>query len=567
VFNKPVNKREMTDEKTQAGRRALLFSIFTTAFVFFGRFGYDIGTGDQDEFLPFLVHVLDKAVLSNDWFVGAQVDGFNIRLPLVILLKPLATVLNPPSAVLIVYVCSFILASWATFLIARFIFDTDLVAVVATIIGLGVTKLWTLGGNDILTSMLVPSMVAWACALWAFLELIRGRPGRSGVLCGLAILFQPLVGIHMTLLCSTIVVLDQFRGRSQHNLKLNSLNNQGRIKRVWQAVQIPAVALAAGSAVLLPIFLDQWQHPLSPDSMAIFTLFRAPHHFIPVSFNQNMMWRFVALMLLAVLALFRPGLHQRSRQLLISALSIVILLLIVAYLNAVYLHVPILTKLQLFKFSVIGKLLAVVIISATVFSWILSDRLRDQLSSWLRHRWLWRSSAILFLVLLVSAWTYPPLTARNLPAVLRVKSTDAELYAWIVQNTQPEAVFTVPPDHTGFSYYARRPQYVNFKAFPYHEQDIQEWYRRVRRQASLTESAVSEPSEFISGSGGVSGLKELVKLYESATDTNLQRFAQNEGIQYILRRTPIKYSGPPDLINKVFHNRHWQLYRIDKAKS
>jgi len=546
----------MINENPSVSSRAILVSVFMTFFVFFGRFGYDVGTSDQDEFMPLLVNLLDSAVLGNDWFVNAQLEGFSIRLPLVMVLKPLATLFSPSAAVLIVYICAFILVVTAVHLLVRFLFESDLVAVFATITGLGITKLWTLGGNDILTTMLVPSMVAWASALWALLAAVRGRPVRSGVLCGIAILMQPLIGIHMTLLCSVIVFAELFGERPY----------PGNKKYLLQALQIPAVAFVIGAAVIVPVFLDQYNQPLSAESLFIFTSVRAPHHFIPGSFNQVMTWRFFLLAVTGVVALFSFSPHNRTRRIMLAALFVTGLLLMTAYLNVSYLHITTLTKLQLFKFSVVGKLLLVMIISETVMNRLLPDQLRKRLSVWLTGARVWQISATAVLILIASAWTYAPLTARNLPAVSRAVSPDAELYAWIQKQSHLDDVFAVPPDHSGFAYYARRAQYVNFKAFPYHENDIQEWYRRIRTLASLSGTSFSESGMFLSDLNGVSGLKELVELYEHANDFSLYEFARREGIQYILRRTPVESSGTHQQIKRVFQNRQWHLYRIDSTK-
>lgn len=596
----------MIAEDANADRCALLVSIFATAFVFFGRFGYDVGTGDQDEFMPLLIHLLDATVLGGDWFVNTQLESFSIRLPLVIVLEPLASLFSPSSAVFIVYICAFVLAVTATHLLARMLFQSNLVAVIATVTGLGITKLWTLGGNDVLTTMLVPSMVAWACALWALLAATRKQFGLSGVWCGIAILFQPLVGIHMTLLCSVIVLTELVGERA--NLDLGRTTWTAVCKVLWSAVKIPVIALVVGTPVLLPVFLAQIKNPLSVESLFIYTLFRAPHHFIPAAFNQIMMWRFFALALTGIAALFwivRSGnaevktasdqtasnhaasdqtatnhaasdpheprrthrTSERTSRILFTALSIISLLLITAYLNASYLHIATLTQLQLFKISVIGKLLLVMVISEVIFSWLVAERFTEKLSSWLTRPLVWRSTAAAVLLLLTGAWTYAPLTARNLPAVSRASSPEAELYAWIREHTSPEAIFAVPPDHSGFTYYAKRARYVNFKAFPYHEKDIQEWYRRILTQTPLSGASFSESGITLPDSRGMSGLKKSVESYESANNFILYEFASKEEVQYILRRTPIDPPETPDLIHVVFQNRQWHLYRVERATS
>lgn len=553
-----MNEIQRIDPSRKGDRRVLLLSIFAAAFIFFGRFGYDVGAGDQDEFLPLLVRRLTNDVLLNDWFVNAQLDAFSIRLPLVIVLQPVSSVLGVTTSVLLVYVCAFIMIAVAVHLLVRTLFESELAALISTVSCLGVTKLWTLGGNDIITSMLVPSMIAWAFALWAFLWMTREKPGRAGLLCGLSILFQPLVGIHMTLLCSGVVMIC---------LWLDSSRSMS-IRRVLSSLRIPVLAFAAGSPVLLSILLDQVQEPLSPESMAIFTSFRAPHHFLPDAFNSEMAKRFLFLALLGIggSRICFTRMSRRARSVLFSALILTSLALGGAYINEQYLHISNITKLQLFKYSVTGKLLLVIIISGIITEGIIPHRYIENLSRWSRHPRAWKSVAFAFILLVLGAVTYAPLTIRNLPFLVRNDSPDAELYAWIKSNTPVDAIFAVPPDHSGFQYHSSRAQYVNFKAFPYHEQDIREWYRRITTQsplpgASITESTVSFPQ-----SRGTSGLHDLVLSYASADDLQLYKFATQESVHYLLRRRAIENAGAPGPVTEVFSNPQWYLYLVTQTK-
>jgi Domain of unknown function (DUF6798) len=395
------------------------------------------------------------------------------------------------------------------------------------------------------------------------------------------------VGIHMTFLSSVVVVAGMSGDYSIRGLKEN----------FWSYMRLPLTALLFGSPVLIPVFLDQMNQPLSQESLVVFTLYRAPHHFIPDAFNQDMTWRFFILFLTGAAGLFLmrpPGSNKlgtetdqfaanqqepdRTRRILIAALSFISLVLIVAYLNVWNLQIATLTKLQLFKYSVSGKLILVTIISWVIGSRLSSGRVFEILTSLVHGRWLWQGTALAFFILVVSSWFYAPLTARNLPAVSRVTSPDAELYLWIQGHTPADAVFSIPPDHSGFSYYATRSQYVNFKAFPYHEDDIQEWYRRILTQNSASESSNRKKDNILRESGGVTDevagdisggvpeMRDLVEIYESANDFSLYNFARKEGVQYVLRRNPLDLSGPSGRFSEVFRNRDWHLYRVEKTQ-
>ena len=184
---------------TQAAdsRHAPLFVPLAALLLYVLRFGYDYGASDQDEFLPYLLHRLDPTLFAQDWFVLTQASTFGIRTYFVLLLQGLSLVVPAWLAVLVLYVSAWLLTAGAVYALGHAFTRNRLAAAAAVVLALVLTPQWTLGGNDLAHSMLVPSMVGWGLGLWGLVFFLRYRPGQAALLLGTATWMQPLVGLQL----------------------------------------------------------------------------------------------------------------------------------------------------------------------------------------------------------------------------------------------------------------------------------------------------------------------------------------------------------------------------------
>ena len=549
--------------------RLIILAIFSSMILFLARFGYDYGFSDQDEFLPLLIRFIDSTAFSGDWFVNAQLDGFNIRLPLILTLLPLAIFVGIPATVLIVYLVSFSLLVWAVFRIGMALNGNAPAAVISAILTVSVTTLWTLGGNDIVTGMLVPSQLAWMFGLWGLVWTLEGRSIAPGILCGLAVVYQPLVGIHLTVLCTVARLLrtwGSYRSRS-----FWSATKMAVLSAVW----LPATAAVTASPVLAALIFEQMHNTISAESIAILTQFRAPHHFIPSAFNPTMSTRFLVLFGLGGLSiwLFRGRFQPKMRFVLVGLILICATLLALGFANAYWIHLDFITKLQLFKFSVSIKLFMVAAIVTCIFS-VMPKSILERIGRIFSHpvTIIIVTAGLAVLVghgIRSENWTY-----RTIPTIFRgsaynefVQSDnqDARLFDWVQRNTPASAIFAIPPDYSGFQTATRRAQFVSFKAFPYHEDDIKEWYRRLLVQTRYDTFEPGIGGVILPKVRGVEAMKQFTSYHESLSAEALVDFARSESVDYVLRRTQVSPAAAENMLTEVYRNDNWIIYGVRKS--
>ena len=188
-----------------------LFLICFALYVF--RFGYGYGTSDQDEFLPYLMHLLDNRLFVNDWFVQTQLLSFSIRTYFVYLLYIPASLFSPFASTTLVYILSWFGIASGLFILARRISKNRLAAILSTGIVLLATPFWTLGGNDLVHTMLVPSMTAWALAVWGLAMFFKSRLVLAALLLGISTLFQALVGLQLFIVLFAVIGLEFMYGK------------------------------------------------------------------------------------------------------------------------------------------------------------------------------------------------------------------------------------------------------------------------------------------------------------------------------------------------------------------
>ncbi|MEM1126989.1 MAG: DUF6798 domain-containing protein [Bacteroidota bacterium] len=516
--------------------------------LYLARFGYDYGTSDQDELLPYLFHRLNPSLFAEDWFVQTQAAGFGVRTYVVSLLEGLAGLMPVPVAVALLYLLAWGLLSSAVFALSLWWTRQPLAAIGATWFVLALTPQWTLGGNDLAHAMFVPSMLAWGLGLWGVRTWTQGHPVRAGLWLGAATWMQALVGLQLAGLCGLVQLFFGWR-------RLAPWPDAWRLGLTFVVVAAPALGplvvqqMAGAPVVSSEVPLD----PAAPSALwSIMATFRNPHHYLPSGFSGHAAVRFAGLAVLGLAAI--PLLKRRTMWLSgfdASGLLLGVGLLgVVGWIGTEVRPTLFIAKLQLFKATVLAKVILGIALTAVPVAFL---RLKASQSTPL----VWG-----LLALVLMGWLGAGLSLRSahvpaaftLRAVDRVASPLGEVATWARQTTPPDAVFAIPPTESAFRTMAQRGIAINFKAFPYRDPDILAWYTRLQDWAPVP---LHHPST-------AARLTALDEAYHALPAASLLTLADQYEVTYLLRAAPL---APHPELEQVFTASPYHVYRVRSLDS
>lgn len=531
-----------------ADRWASLAVCLAALLLFFLRFGHDYGSSDQDELIPVLLHEADPALFANDWFVQTQSEGFSVRRYFLWVLVGLHATMPLWLAFLTLYLASWLGTAAAVYVMARHLTGNVVAAAAAVVGALVLTPQWTLGGNDLVHNLLVPSMPAWTCALWGLYAVLRERHLLAGALLGVATCLQALVGLQVAGLLGLCLAAEQLwhiRTGNRATIDIRPL------------LQFTSAYLLLAAFVLVPV-LGQVSAPAGGQEPSIFYImaqFRNPHHYLPFSFSARSALLFSCVTLVGLAAgvwLYRRG-GLRHGPLLASMLGAVVAIDVGALFFTEFAPLLFVAKLQLFKYTVLVKLLMVIVICGAAVR-----LLPDALQAWLdglfsRGRTL---AAVAFVgggVVLAAALLGDGLLHDRIRFLARAETPAARVAAWARTQTPPGAVFATPPSLFTFRTDARRAIVVNFKAFPFQEAHIGPWFTR------LTDLAPAErPAR-----GGGAVLPALDAAYHRLSPAQVVDLAGRYGFDFIVRARP--FEGSPAPLTLAHSTGGWHVYHVSPA--
>jgi hypothetical protein len=503
--------------------------------LYFVRFGYDYGVSDQGEFLPLLLHKLDPSVLASDWFVGGQSAGINVRSGMVAALQIPARIFPIWLTVALSYAVGAVLCVLAVFRIARRATGSTAAALLAGMLVLVLTPHWNLGGNEIMSSMLTPSLLAWGLGLTALDKLMERQAITSGALLGLAMLLQPLVALQLALPSFAFLLVESIAGR--------------RTKADLIRLAVPLLAI--GAWILLPLAAGQLSGSPSSNALDILTRFRAPHHYRPDQFPPRDIFRFGLVASAGVLALaqYRSVLDATFFRFARVSLFVIAGVLALSLAGTFIVEIGPIVKLQLFKLTVLAKMLLLIAVAAGLYGWF-PERLRKRMSRAADSRWFAALTIVAAAAVVVLCVRFEPLARRTLPFVARNAGPEGKVISWIRNNTDRDAVFAVPPGLSGFRYRAERAVFVDFKAVPFEDESLLEWRRRLGAEAPLD----------IETSGGVDALVKLDSSFAAMSTATAKRLLEVEDVDYFLRNGPFASTVVDPRLRLEFQNEDWYVY-------
>ncbi|MCY4158911.1 MAG: hypothetical protein OXF48_04810 [Bacteroidetes bacterium] len=497
--------------------------LLTLTLYFFWR-GYDYAISDQDEILPYLMHLLDPSLYRSDWFVNVQTETFGPRTLFVWIAWLPAKLFGPYATILGIYVASWFGTSMALYALGLQLTRERLAATICVILALLLPPKFTLGGNDLVTWILTPSIPAWTFSLWGLLHFVRGQTGRAALLMGIATWIQALVGLQTGLICTLMLLW-------KHGW---SVRRPSMFAGWFTLSALPALG---------PLIWFQFSRP-HPDGLwsyfYILFEFRAPHHYMPSSFPLESVVGFTVLLVLG-LAVFSqlPKVHH---MLVRRSLIVIGVLCIFSFLCTEILRIDPITRLQLFKLTVLVKVFCVILI-ANALSRMILKFCRRTLTAFFDHgHYAFGGTLLIAATLLLIS-----------PDALGIRPTSVsgsaeQVAVWARDSTEVDAVFAVPPQWAHFRSQGQRAVVVSFKAVPFHQPYMTQWFTRL-----LDMAPISPPQR-----GGAPIMSVLDSAYFALPVQEIQRLAEKYNFEYIVR----KEAKAPEGFESAYQVGSWNVWRI-----
>jgi hypothetical protein len=423
--------------------------------------GYSFNTGDQSEHLPQVYHALDSTLYPNDYFVPEACSQFTVRYFYVKLALALAKTIGLEWGAFLMTLLCITVMTWSFSRIAGLIFQDKWAEWLSPWFVLIVFYGFTVGGNHVMYNSLISSTLGKALASVALLQALQRRWFVTGILLGLASLFQVLVGLQLMLVMTIVAAV---------------IANE---KRILAVLSVWSGYLPIALLVIVPTMMQQFGDDGDYDKTLYYEVlyrFRNYHHYLPSLFPWTHYVKFFGLLSLGSLGyLFtRPadrGLYPALTACVLIGMGIYTIGLELAGFSS-------LGKLQWFKSSVwVAGLSAVMLaglVGAVIQSIIPSRPVRKVMPLFSVF-----VTSILLVALMNSAWLPAPMNSRYM--IGNRQMTDLErMHVYIREHTPKDAMVLVSPDNNGFSCQAQRPMPVHFHAIIHTPQFMLPWYEKIQ---------------------------------------------------------------------------------------
>lgn len=515
--------------------------------VAFVRFGYTYGSGDHDELVPSVLHLLDGALFTQDWLVQAITGGVNVRTYFLWLAALPSFVLPPWLLFFAGWAASFVALAFGVYALAVELVRDRLAAAAGTFVALAVVPMWTLGGNALVATGFLPEPVAWALAVPGLVLFLRRRWAASGALLGLAAWFHLLVGAHAALVLGVV----GFGGA----VARADLSGDRFRADVRDLARFAGAFVLVGLPILVPVLWDQLTAAPAEGAVPAFyihAVFRNPHHHLLSAFEFGHHLRFWPLVLAGIAGgawLARRGALRHGRKLAAGGVLIAALCALAVVFTEIVPLAPV-AKLQLFKLTVLVNLICALLTTAAAVR-LLPASLR---------RWgevalaMPRAGLVVVGVLaVVVGWMAAEGVGRPgamLGPLRHAESPLGEVERWARMETDRDALFAIPPSVSTFRTFARRAVVADFTGFVFTDRDMQRWFER------LMDVAPIPPPET-----GRDVTPVLDEAYHRQPPDAWRRLRSGYGVDYVL----VERGGSDLPFETAFENERWRVYRLGEG--
>lgn len=429
----------------------LTFLLITIAYILCN--GYLFNTGDQAEHLPQVYQKLNPSLYPNDFFLSYYNNTFTVRYYFVGLVYVFSAFWGVSQTCFIIYfICLYASIAGIYFLINHF-YNNTFKTWLGVILYLFVFRHFTVGGNYLQDNMLVGSSIAEALCIWAFIAHFKNKYFVSGLFCGLAALFQPLIGMQVALIIGIHIIYQQIITK-QFNLK--------------NILSFGLSFLVLALFILTPVFLYQTHNNTSNQVEANKILFeyRGALHYLPKLFpvKDYLLLGIFTLTAISILAFKTKA--ERTHFLPII-LSIVIICIIVAAILFINPNSNI-GKIQWYKTTVwLGLFNSIILLQVIPAKFL-------KIISLVSYPII----ALFILAMTIENFRFSNYSFNKLNSLQHTHN-------WVKENTPQNALFLTPPNDYSFNCEAQRSTVVNYKAIVHETNYLIAWKNAMEKYYEL----------------------------------------------------------------------------------
>ena len=430
------------------------YACFVAALFLFVK-GYAFNTDDQAEHLPQIYQMLDPELYPNDYFVNASNSIFTVRFYYEKLVLTVAETVGLEWGLFILTFLCITLMAYSFARIAEELFANTWSVLLAPLLAMIVFYGFTVGGNHVMYGSFISSTIAKGISSFGLLQFVRGKHVGSGLILGVATLFQPLVGLQLFLIFGGVELLIR--------------------KNFVKCMKFGLPFIAISAFILFPTFGRQFNGSVVFNEELYYEIlyrFRNHHHYMPSLFPMTHYIKFFGLLGLALLSYYIT--KPRDKGFYLGSVGFGLIGMLVYWLCLEHFGVLQIGKLQWFKVTVWVAALSSIVIGG-IIGQIMSG---FSTGFFVRKRLLPISliSTVILLMVMVNS-KYLPESFNGKYMVGNREYSDLEkMHFWIEENTDKRVSVLVSPDNNAFSCQAKRSMPIHFQAIVHEPFFMLPWY-------------------------------------------------------------------------------------------
>jgi len=431
----------------------LLFLIIAIAYIICN--GYLFNTGDQAEHLPQVYQKLNPSLYPNDFFLNYYNQTFTVRYYFTYLVYTFSLVFGVKASCFIIYFICLYASIAGLFELANYFYNQELKSWLLVISYLFLFRHFTVGGNYFQDDMLVGSSLAEAFCVWAFVFAFNNKFFLSGLLCGCAALFQPLIGLQVAGIIGLVLLVNLLIVK-HYNISYKNILTFG--------LAFTTISLF----IFVPVFLTQLNSNQINQMEANKILFeyRGALHYLPQLFPliEYVYTSFFVFTSLVTLYYFTIKDKNLFFTIITIIVSLCILFAIILYLNPT----NNLGKIQWFKTTVwLGLFCSILCVN------LIPNKLI-------------KTGSYLSILTILSYLIFNYLILKE-PNNTQInnQSISTQTHEWIKQNTPTTALFLAPPNDYSFNCEAQRGTPVNYKAIVHETNYLISWKQAMEKYYNM----------------------------------------------------------------------------------